>query len=201
MMYRDSDTRTPMSPQLALRVAIIGGVALIMFGVVFFRLWYLPGLSGHHSPAPANPNPRRDIVRQAPRGRIVDRNGRILVDNRSGYAVVVNPAKLPKAPQQRRQTLPAPARGPGGRARRAQEAAHPRRRAPVQGGPVLERRRQGRRPRAGLLLHPRARRGLPRRERGAAVLPPLPARRDRRAHVRDRRPGHLRAAQAEALPR
>src|SRR4051812_33592780 len=110
MMYRDSDTRTPMSPQLALRVAIIGGVALIMFGVVFFRLWYLQVLSGDHYRAEANSNRVRDIVRQAPRGRIVDRNGRILVDNRSGYAVVVNPAKLPKDESQRRQALGALAR-------------------------------------------------------------------------------------------
>src|SRR3954449_9692162 len=110
MMYRDSDTRTPMSPQLALRVAIIGGVALIMFGVVFFRLWYLQVLSGNHYRAEANSNRVRDIVRQAPRGRIVDRNGRILVDNRSGYAVVVNPAKLPQDPARRRATLAALAR-------------------------------------------------------------------------------------------
>src|SRR3954454_12409180 len=110
MMYRDSDTRTPMSPQLALRVAIIGGVALIMFGVVFFRLWYLQVLSGNHYRAEANSNRVRDIVRQAPRGRIVDRNGRILGDNRSGYAVGVNPAELPQTEGSRRGTLAALAR-------------------------------------------------------------------------------------------
>src|ERR687886_2427667 len=107
MMYRDSDTRTPMSPQLALRVAIVGGVALVMFGIIFFRLWYLQVLSGNHYLAEANNNRVRDIVRQAPRGRIVDRNGRVLVDNRSGYAVVVSPAKLPQNPTKRRDTLAA----------------------------------------------------------------------------------------------
>jgi penicillin-binding protein 2 len=40
----------------------------------------------------------RDIVVQAPRGRIVDRFGKVLVDNRSGYAVKINPAKVPKDP-------------------------------------------------------------------------------------------------------
>jgi penicillin-binding protein 2 len=94
MMYRENDR--PMSPQLALRVAIIGGVALVMFGIVFFRLWYLQVLSGDRYLAEANNNRVRDIVVQAPRGRIVDRNGKILVDNRSGYAVKVNPAKIPK---------------------------------------------------------------------------------------------------------
>src|SRR3954466_8088165 len=109
-MYRDTEKRAPMSPQLALRVAIIGGGPPRLFGGIFFRLWYLQVLSGNHYLAQANSNRVRDIVRQAPRGRIVDRNGRVLVDNRSGYAVVLNPAKLPKAPHKRRQTLAALAR-------------------------------------------------------------------------------------------
>jgi penicillin-binding protein 2 len=110
MMYRDSDNRAPMSPQLALRVAIIGGVALVMFGIVFFRLWYLQVLSGDEYLAEANTNRVRDIVKQAPRGRIVDRNGRVLVDNRSGYAVVVNPAKVAEDPEVKRKTYEALAR-------------------------------------------------------------------------------------------
>ena len=100
MMYRDGD-RSAMSPQLALRVAIIGGVALVMFGIIFFRLWYLQVLSGDRYLAEANDNRVRDIVVQAPRGRIVDRNGRLLVDNRSGYAVKINPAKVPEDGDQR----------------------------------------------------------------------------------------------------
>jgi penicillin-binding protein 2 len=100
MMYRDND-RPAMSPQLALRVAIIGGVALVMFGIIFFRLWYLQVLSGDRYLAEANDNRVRDIVVQAPRGRIVDRNGRLLVDNRSGYAVKVNPAKIPEEGDER----------------------------------------------------------------------------------------------------
>ena len=114
MMYRDSD-RPAMSPQLALRVAIIGGVALVMFGVIFFRLWYLQVLSGDHYVAEANNNRVRDIVVQAPRGKIVDRNGRVLVDNRSGYAIKVNPAKLPTDPHEKRRTLDALARVLGAR--------------------------------------------------------------------------------------
>ena len=101
MMYRENDR--PMSPQLALRVAIIGGVALVMFGIIFFRLWYLQVLSGDRYVAEANDNRVRDIVVQAPRGQIVDRNGRTLVDNRSGYAVKINPAKVPKDPATKRR--------------------------------------------------------------------------------------------------
>jgi penicillin-binding protein 2 len=95
-MYRNPEERRgPITPQLALRVAIVGGVCLVMFGVIFFRLWYLQVLTGDHYLAEANNNRVRDITVQAPRGQIVDRSGRVLVDNRSGYSVVINPAKLP----------------------------------------------------------------------------------------------------------
>lgn len=95
-MYLDRDTRTPITPQLAVRVAIIGGVALVLFAVVFFRLWYLQVLSGDQYRAEANNNRVREITVQAPRGRIVDRNGRVLVDNRIAFAVTLSPDKLPK---------------------------------------------------------------------------------------------------------
>src|SRR2546421_1774603 len=106
-MYLDSDRRPPITPQLAIRVAIIGGAALVMFGVIFFRLWYLQVLSGDRYLAEANNNRVRDIVVQAPRGRIVDRNGTVLVENRQGYAVEMNPAKLPKDPGRRQDVYDA----------------------------------------------------------------------------------------------
>src|SRR5687767_13925772 len=96
MYLPPGDRRMVVTPPLALRVAILGGVALVMFGIIFFRLWYLQVLSGDRYLAEANDNRVRDIVVQAPRGRIVDRNGRLLVDNRSGYAVKINPAKVPE---------------------------------------------------------------------------------------------------------
>jgi penicillin-binding protein 2 len=95
-VYLDRDNRTPLSPQLAVRVAIIGGVALVLFAVVFFRLWYLQVLSGDQYRAEANNNRVRNITVQAPRGKIVDRNGRVLVDNRIAFAVKLSPDKLPK---------------------------------------------------------------------------------------------------------
>jgi penicillin-binding protein 2 len=95
-VYLDRDTRTPLSPQLAVRVAIIGGIALVLFAIVFFRLWYLQVLSGDQYRAEANNNRVREITVQAPRGRIVDRNGRVLVDNRIAFAVTLSPDKLPK---------------------------------------------------------------------------------------------------------
>src|SRR5436190_12580844 len=95
-MYLDSDRRgTAMSPGLALRVAILGGVALVMFAIVFFRLWYLEVLSGDHYLAQADNNRVREIKTAAPRGKIVDRNGHTLVDNRPAQVVEIAPDKLP----------------------------------------------------------------------------------------------------------
>jgi penicillin-binding protein 2 len=101
-MYLDSDRRgTAMSPGLALRIAILGGVALVMFAIVFFRLWYLQVLSGDHYLAQADNNRVREIKTPAPRGKIVDRNGHTLVDNRPAQVVQIEPDKLPRGSKQR----------------------------------------------------------------------------------------------------
>ena len=97
-MYLDSDRRgTAMSPGLALRIAILGGVALVMFAIVFFRLWYLQVLSGDHYLAQADNNRVREIKTPAPRGKIVDKNGHTLVDNRNAQVVEIAPDKLPES--------------------------------------------------------------------------------------------------------
>jgi penicillin-binding protein 2 len=103
-MYLDSDRRgTAMSPGLALRIAILGGIALVMFAVVFFRLWYLQVLSGDHYLAQADNNRVRSIVTAAPRGKIVDRNGRMLVDNRPAQVVEIAADRLPSSQAERTQ--------------------------------------------------------------------------------------------------
>src|SRR3954454_12250650 len=95
-MYLDSDRRPTLTPKLALRIAILGGIALVAFGIVFFRLWYLQVLSGESYKKEAQNNQLREIKVEAPRGEVVDRDGRVLVDNRTGLAVKVTPDKLPK---------------------------------------------------------------------------------------------------------
>src|SRR5437762_13216850 len=94
-----------ITPQLALRVAILGGVALVMFAVIFFRLWYLQILSGDRYLAEANNNRVREIKVEAPRGKIVDRNGTMLVDNRTALSVQVSPERLPADAAPRRREI------------------------------------------------------------------------------------------------
>jgi penicillin-binding protein 2 len=89
------ERRPPITPQLAVRVAILGGVALALFAVVFFRLWFLQVLSGNEYLARAQSNRVRNIVVQAPRGAVVDRNGAVLVDNRASTVLQVEPPRMP----------------------------------------------------------------------------------------------------------
>ncbi|HWT95027.1 MAG TPA: penicillin-binding transpeptidase domain-containing protein [Solirubrobacteraceae bacterium] len=89
------DRRTPLSPQLAVRVALFGGIALAVFAVIFFRLWFLQVLSGDQYLVQARENRTRDVRIQAPRGEIVDRNNRELVTNRPSNVVQIEPQGLP----------------------------------------------------------------------------------------------------------
>jgi penicillin-binding protein 2 len=95
------DPRIPVSPQLALRVAILGGVAMAMFAIIFFRLWFLQVLSGEQYVQQANANRARDLPVAAPRGEILDREGQPLVASRTTNAVQIVPSALPPAGRKR----------------------------------------------------------------------------------------------------
>jgi penicillin-binding protein 2 len=84
-----------LTPQAALRVAVLGGVVLLVFGALFLRLWALEILSGHQYLRVAQSNQLRPIRVEAPRGVVLDRNGHVLVDNHAGTAVVLWPSDLP----------------------------------------------------------------------------------------------------------
>jgi len=74
-------------PSVALRVAIMLGIAVVLFGIILFRLWFLQILSGQQFMAQANDNRLRSVKIVAPRGTITDRNGEVIVQNRPGLAV------------------------------------------------------------------------------------------------------------------
>jgi penicillin-binding protein 2 len=103
-MYLRSDQR-PQGSRLSLRVAALSGVALILFGVLFFRLWNLQVLDGDEYLAEAKNNRTRELKVIAPRGEILDRDGEVLVDNRTSLAVQLNTQKLPEDPAEERTVL------------------------------------------------------------------------------------------------
>ena len=85
-----------LTPGLAFRVGILGIVALAVFAVLFFRLWSLQVLSGDTYLAAAQGNQLRTIRLEAPRGTILDRHGKMIVDNVAGTAVKLWVGDLPK---------------------------------------------------------------------------------------------------------
>ncbi len=84
------------TPQLALRLGILGAVALIVFGILFFRLWALQVLSGPQYLQAALDNQLRSVRIEAQRGEILDRNGNPLVATVPGTAVELWPSNLDK---------------------------------------------------------------------------------------------------------
>jgi penicillin-binding protein 2 len=104
-MFRDDHDQRPMSSQFAVRVAVLGTVALVAFAAIFFRLWYLEVLSSDAYVKEANANRVREIKIPAPRGLILDRYDNVLVDNRTSLALQVRPEKLFKDKEDRNQEL------------------------------------------------------------------------------------------------
>jgi penicillin-binding protein 2 len=105
-MYLRSDERGPaMSNRLTLRIAIFGGMAVILFAILFFRLWLMQVIDGEGYLAEAKNNRTRSYRVSAPRGEILDRNGEVLVGNRTSLALQLNPRKLPTDVGERRAEL------------------------------------------------------------------------------------------------
>ena len=85
-----------LTPGLALRVGILGVLAIGIFAVLFFRLWSLQALQGERYLEAAQGNQLRSIRLEAPRGTIVDRNGKVIVGNVPGTAVKLWVGDLPQ---------------------------------------------------------------------------------------------------------
>jgi penicillin-binding protein 2 len=103
-MYLRNEER-PRRTRLGLRIAVLGGFAVVLFGVLFFRLWNLQVLDGEKYLAEAKNNRTREFKVIAPRGDILDREGNVIVDNRSSLVLQLNTAKLPEDPRERRAEL------------------------------------------------------------------------------------------------
>ncbi len=96
-MYRrtpESEPERRTSP-LVLRISILTAIAIAIFSVLFLRLWYVQILSGDKYRTQANDNRIRQVRVQAPRGDVLDRNGKVLVANRTELALQVTPQDLP----------------------------------------------------------------------------------------------------------
>src|SRR6478735_3027553 len=93
---------TSDSPRL--RLGVIGIIAVSLFAALFSRLWFLQVMTTTDYVASAQAVSTQTVMEQAPRGRILDRNGNVIVGNRRSIVVSVDyPAysKLTGADQQR----------------------------------------------------------------------------------------------------
>jgi penicillin-binding protein 2 len=94
---RPPEARVPPPQGMAFRVAIFGAFAMAAFAIIVFRLWFLQVLSSEQYVQQANANRARDLPIAAPRGRVVDREGRVIVSSRTTNAVQIIPSALPPA--------------------------------------------------------------------------------------------------------
>ena len=82
----------PQTPQLALRVAVLGTVGLFVFAVLIFRLWALQVLASDTYRARATAQQVKQVSIPAARGDIVDVNGNPLVSNRPSLELQLDPS-------------------------------------------------------------------------------------------------------------
>ena len=79
------------------RMRMLGVVAISLFLALVVRLWFLQVLTGDEAAAIAETNITRVITIQAPRGRILDNQGRVLVGNRVTASITINRRTLEEA--------------------------------------------------------------------------------------------------------
>jgi penicillin-binding protein 2 len=91
------------SPRL--RISIIGIVVFAMFAALFTRLWYLQVMSTEEYQVAAQTNRTRTVAVEAPRGRILDRNGKVLVDNRVSIQVTIDRTLLAELEEDEQLTV------------------------------------------------------------------------------------------------
>jgi len=80
-------------------MGILGMIVVSLFAAMLVRLWYLQILASPALSAEAQNNSVSLIATEAPRGRILDRNGKVLVDNRVVNAVTLTRDDADKHPE------------------------------------------------------------------------------------------------------
>ena len=90
-----------MNPDsLRFRMTALGVGVACLFGALFVRLWYLQVLDASQYKVAAQRNGVRLVYLPAPRGRILDRNGKVLVDNTVVDVLTVDRSAIMKHPSE-----------------------------------------------------------------------------------------------------
>jgi penicillin-binding protein 2 len=105
LLDRPEDIPPRLTNRLNLRIAIIGAVIVAAIATILLRLWSLQVLDGDHYRALAKDHGILDVRVHPPRGEILDRNGRVLVGNRTVMTLQLRPSDLPSDRAERRAEL------------------------------------------------------------------------------------------------
>ncbi|HTN99200.1 MAG TPA: penicillin-binding protein 2 [Microthrixaceae bacterium] len=87
------------------RLSAIGIVAISLFLALFMRLWFLQGIDRQQFEAVSESNRLRVVHEEGPRGRILDRNGKVLVDNKTSIVVSLDREPLKKLDEKDREKV------------------------------------------------------------------------------------------------
>jgi penicillin-binding protein 2 len=77
-----------------LRLAFLAALLITAFTILIVRLWYIQIVTGDRYAALAERNRVRTVALEAPRGRVLDRAGRVLVDNRQVHVLGVRTEEM-----------------------------------------------------------------------------------------------------------
>jgi penicillin-binding protein 2 len=105
LLDRPEDIPPRLTSRLNLRIAILGAVVVAAIATVLLRLWSLQILDGQHYRTLAKDHGVLDVRVHPPRGEILDRNGKVLVENRTVMTLQLRPSDLPSDKTDRRREL------------------------------------------------------------------------------------------------
>ena len=88
---------TPESSNPALRLTVLTVLVAMLLGALLSRLWFLQVLAGDRYAELAQSNEVRTVLTEAPRGRILDRDGEELVKNRVAHTISADRNRLVNA--------------------------------------------------------------------------------------------------------
>ena len=88
-----------------LRLAIMAVLLVAAFVALFSRLWYLQVLEAGGYRDLAKENRVRLVYSEPERGRILDRNGKVLVDNRSSLSITIDRQRIESGSLRERRVL------------------------------------------------------------------------------------------------
>src|SRR3954471_20083660 len=105
LLQPPDDIPPRLSNRLNVRIAVLTAVVVAAVAMVLLRLWSVQILDGRHYRALAQDHGVLDVRVHPPRGEILDRNGRVLVDNRTVMSLELRPSGLPADRGDRRAEL------------------------------------------------------------------------------------------------